>query len=131
MGDHVIQTNNIVLLLTPGLFTRPWCLLEIVTATRYKISIVPVKVERPGLNFQFPDEAWYEKLRKGNILTEDGQKILTDNGATLLETENAIRQVFTKIALTFSPHKSNAIRAAELQAIFDRCAQADVAATAS
>ena len=38
-----------VLLLTPGLLSRPWCLLEIVTAIDSGVVIVPVEVQRPGI----------------------------------------------------------------------------------
>eukprot|EP00930_Biecheleria_cincta_P029409 TRINITY_DN20471_c0_g2_i2.p1 TRINITY_DN20471_c0_g2~~TRINITY_DN20471_c0_g2_i2.p1 ORF type:complete len:879 (+),score=150.97 TRINITY_DN20471_c0_g2_i2:187-2823(+) len=121
LKDHVIKTENLVLLLTPGLFTRPWCLLEIVTALRNNITIVPVEVQKPGSRFTYPDEHFYEKLREGSALTEDGRKILANDGVELSEVEAAVRHVFTKIALTFSPHKSSAIREAEMQSLMDRC----------
>eukprot|EP00427_Karlodinium_veneficum_P031234 CAMPEP_0169191634 /NCGR_PEP_ID=MMETSP1016-20121227/5179_1 /TAXON_ID=342587 /ORGANISM="Karlodinium micrum, Strain CCMP2283" /LENGTH=147 /DNA_ID=CAMNT_0009267907 /DNA_START=88 /DNA_END=528 /DNA_ORIENTATION=+ len=32
LQEHVINSKNLVLLLTPGVLYRPWCLVEIVTA---------------------------------------------------------------------------------------------------
>merc|ERR1712159_329940 len=63
---HVEGSTNILILLTPGLLSRPWCLLEFVTAVRNNITIVPVEIQRPGLKYVYPDEDWYASLRRGD-----------------------------------------------------------------
>lgn len=55
----VEKSQNLLVLLTPQFFSRPWCLVEIVTAVRNSLNLVPVTIQRPGLNFEFPDEDFY------------------------------------------------------------------------
>lgn len=64
---HVAQTHNLVVLLTPGIFSRPWCLVEIVTAVRNGVAILPVEVQRLGLKFEYPTEEFYKQLSKGYL----------------------------------------------------------------
>jgi len=121
LKEHVRKSHNLVLLLTPNLFTRPWCLVEIVTTLRSGNNIVPVEVQRPGMRFQYPDENFYTKLRNGKELSEQDISLLSEQGIQLADLEGAIRQIFTQIAQPFSPHKSANIRQAELWAILSRC----------
>jgi len=41
LRDKVVSSHNFVVLLTPGVLTRPWCLVEIVTAVQSDVNIVP------------------------------------------------------------------------------------------
>ena len=111
---HVKRSHYLVLLLTPGILSRPWCLVEIATAQRNKVHILPVEVQRPGMKFQYPDDAFYENFRTGGNLTNADQDLLLKHAITISELEASIRQVFKKIAQPFSPHKSRQIRKAEL-----------------
>eukprot|EP00427_Karlodinium_veneficum_P053617 CAMPEP_0169403048 /NCGR_PEP_ID=MMETSP1017-20121227/55513_1 /TAXON_ID=342587 /ORGANISM="Karlodinium micrum, Strain CCMP2283" /LENGTH=373 /DNA_ID=CAMNT_0009509167 /DNA_START=51 /DNA_END=1172 /DNA_ORIENTATION=+ len=119
---HVEGSTNIVILLTPGLLSRPWCLLEFVTAVRSGVNIVPVEIQRPGIKYVYPDEEWYTALRNGTVIPHDSIQMLVGMGVTLQDLEKAIRQVFLKIALPFSPHKSGNVRSAEIEDIMKRCA---------
>jgi len=121
--DHVRGSLALILLLTPGLLSRPYCLLEIVTAKRTARPFVPVLLSRPGLQYQFPDEEFYEKLHRDEIIAggAEGRKLLEENGTNLKEVEEAIRSIFKMIALPYSPHKSTNIREAEISDIFKRC----------
>jgi len=121
LKDHVVKTHNVLYLLTPGILLRPWCLVEIVTAQRNDVQIVPVDIQRPGSQFKYPTEQFYIDLRCGSSLTEAEVKLLQSEGIELQDLEEAIRLVFTRIALPFSPHKSKAIREAELSDILNRC----------
>merc|ERR1712187_607210 len=56
LQKHVEGSGNLVILLTPGILTRPWCLLEIVTAVRSGVRFVPVEVQKPGIKYQYPDD---------------------------------------------------------------------------
>ena len=42
--EHVKESDVLVLLQTKGLLTRPWCLLEIVTAIKNHIPIVAINI---------------------------------------------------------------------------------------
>lgn len=118
---HVLLSHNIVFLLTRGVLTRPWCLLELVTAIRSGAYILPVLVEEPSTAFEFPDEAYYERLRAGQALDEACAKFLASEGVDLLELEQTLRQVFRRIALPFSPHKTAKVRRAELGDLLKEC----------
>eukprot|EP00448_Togula_jolla_P025066 CAMPEP_0170578494 /NCGR_PEP_ID=MMETSP0224-20130122/5483_1 /TAXON_ID=285029 /ORGANISM="Togula jolla, Strain CCCM 725" /LENGTH=625 /DNA_ID=CAMNT_0010901461 /DNA_START=392 /DNA_END=2269 /DNA_ORIENTATION=+ len=117
----VQRSDNLVVLLTPGLFQRPWCLVEIATAHRSQVNIVPVAVQRPGLSFKYPDETFYKRLLAGRILNDEDLKVINAEGVTLLEVASAIREVCVQISLPFSPHKSANIRHAEVEDIMMRC----------
>lgn len=41
LRDHINGSRNLVVLLTPGIFERPWCLVEIVTAFKQNKNIAP------------------------------------------------------------------------------------------
>jgi hypothetical protein len=95
LTNHVQRSHNLVLLLTPSVFQRPWCLVEIVTAVDNGIPFVPVEVQRPGIKFQYPDETFYAELKAGHSLTHANMQILKNLEIGLAEVEDAIRQVFT------------------------------------
>eukprot|EP00930_Biecheleria_cincta_P019351 TRINITY_DN14790_c0_g1_i2.p1 TRINITY_DN14790_c0_g1~~TRINITY_DN14790_c0_g1_i2.p1 ORF type:complete len:347 (-),score=52.20 TRINITY_DN14790_c0_g1_i2:112-1056(-) len=121
LQDHVLRTHNLVLLLTPSVLSRPWCLIEIVTACRLGICVVPVEIKRPGLEFIYPDESFYRDFRNGHFLSESAQYLLDSESISLEQAAEAIKQVFSRISIDFSPHKSQSIRAAEVGQILDRC----------
>jgi hypothetical protein len=121
LKKSVIASHNLVLLLSPELLYRPWCLVEIVTALQNGVTIVPVEIQRPGLSFRYPDESFYEAYGRGEGLTEGAVQLLKEEGIALEDLTMYIRQVFLKIALPYSPHKSGHIRQAELAVILSRC----------
>jgi len=112
---------NLVVLLTPGVFSRPWCLVELCICVRNKANLVPVEIQSPGMHYVYPNEAFYDKLHRGALLDEAGWRLLAANSVDKSELEEAIRSLCHKIALPFSPHKSAGVRKAELTNILDRC----------
>jgi len=121
LNKHVIQSHNIVVLLTSKVFTRPWCIVELVLAIRAGTHIVPCEIQRPGLHYTYPDEGFFNMLAAGQILTPEDMQVLRNEGVTLKDAEDAIRHIAKLIAVTFSPHKSLKIRTAEAQALLERC----------
>eukprot|EP00930_Biecheleria_cincta_P024670 TRINITY_DN17641_c1_g3_i1.p1 TRINITY_DN17641_c1_g3~~TRINITY_DN17641_c1_g3_i1.p1 ORF type:complete len:574 (-),score=81.98 TRINITY_DN17641_c1_g3_i1:163-1884(-) len=119
--EHVARTQNLLILLSPMLLFRPWCIIEIVAGVRHGINMVPVEIQRTGLKFEYPDEVFYSKLRGGRILDEQAMQLLNAEQISLSEVETSIRRVFELIAVPFSPHKSSAVRDAEVRAVIDRC----------
>merc|ERR1712048_130750 len=109
LKDHIRNSHNLVILLTPGILSRPWCLIEIVTALRCNVNLVPVEIQRPGLTFQYPSDQFYQALTRGETLTDEAIGLLKEEGIELEELATCIHQVFLKIALPFSPHKSAAV----------------------
>lgn len=122
LRDHVRNTRNLVLLLTEEVLRRPWVLVEIATAYHSGVHIVPVEIyKRDNKSFTYPGEEFYKQLREGDLLTEKEADLIKDEGITFDELEKAIRHVFKKIAVPFSPHKSQLVREAELTDILRRC----------
>lgn len=121
--EHACGSHALVVLLTPGILTRPWCLVELVAARRAGRKYVPVMLNRIGLTFMFPDDEFFKKLHNDEIVAggAQGRQVLAENGITLQDVEDAIRLMFTFIALPFSPHKSAVVRAAEIEDILTRC----------
>lgn len=120
---QVELSHNLILLLTPGVLSRPWCLVEVVTARRNHVRIVPVKVERQGADFQYPSESYFQRLSRGEELNTEAWRLLASLSISRDELVRALRHTFSQIALPFSPHKSAAIREAELSDILKRCSR--------
>lgn len=122
LRDHVRNTLNLVLLLTEEVLKRPWVLVEIATAYHSGVQIVPVEIyKRDNKSFEYPGEEFYKQLREGDLLTEKEGDLIKDEGITMDDLEKALRHVFKKIAVPFSPHKSQLVREAELTDIIRRC----------
>merc|ERR1712232_579273 len=110
LKDKVKNTHNLLVLLTPGLLSRPWCLVEIVTALRHNVPLILVEIQRPGIKFQYPDEGFYKRMEEGEGLTASAFELLKKEGVETSDLVASIRKMFLKIAMPFSPHKSAAIR---------------------
>eukprot|EP00811_Abedinium_folium_P010741 NODE_1993_length_2315_cov_13.157678.p2 GENE.NODE_1993_length_2315_cov_13.157678~~NODE_1993_length_2315_cov_13.157678.p2 ORF type:complete len:269 (+),score=98.59 NODE_1993_length_2315_cov_13.157678:1431-2237(+) len=123
LRTHVERSSNIVVLLTPGVLSRAWCLVEIVTAVQNDVTIVPVEVQRPGIKFVYPDEDFFKDLGRGEGLALSDLQLLRELDISLETLEESARSVFRHIALPFSPHKSHNIRSAEMEDILVRCRQ--------
>jgi len=123
LKDHVRNTFNLVLLLTEDVLKRPWVLIEIVTAFQSGIHVVPVEIYKRDNNspFKYPDEKFYQRLHDGGLLTSADSALIRDEGISMDDLEKALRHVFRKIAVPFSPHKSQNVREAELTDILNRC----------
>merc|ERR1719198_919872 len=61
-------------------------------------------------NFRFPDEQFYIDLCSGNILDSSALDVLEPLDITLDQIRDAIRRVFKRISLPYSPHGSAAVR---------------------
>jgi len=121
LRNHVRDSRNVVLLLTKGVLTRPWCLIELATAAQAGIPIHLVKVSKRGSDFEYPDDVFYQSLGSGKILDDAGRALLEKAGYDLNHIVMVLRQVFNKIAVPYSPHGQSAIRKAELQALLKLC----------
>merc|ERR1712137_1285892 len=94
LQDNVQNSLNLALLLTTNVLTRPWCLVEIFTAVKNGVPILPVEVPKPGNTFSFPLEGFYFKMLNGDILDEKDAKVLSDCNIDLRELVLVIRTVF-------------------------------------
>jgi len=121
LRERVDNTHNLVILLTENVLTRPWVLVELITARRRCTQIIPVSISRIGSQFTFPDDNWFDRFRSGEFLNEEAKDLLEKYQCTLDEVADAIVATFQQIALPYSPHKSKSIRRAEIAAILGRC----------
>lgn len=123
LREHVRKSANLLLLLTPNVLQRPWVLVEIYTAWKSDgaVRIVPVEIQQPHNTFEYPTEEYYQRLESGVAFAESVQDLLTTEGITAQNLAEAVREVFSSIASPYSPHKPQAVRAAEVQSILDRC----------
>ena len=72
LKDKVRKSDNLALLLTPGVLSRPWVLVELATAFTVGVPIHPVQLTKPGCEFTFPDDTFYESVLDGSIVGEVG-----------------------------------------------------------
>merc|ERR1712224_484761 len=103
MELKVERSRYLVLLLTQGIFSRPWCLIEIVTAMRASVPILPVLLAKPGNTFTYPDQNFYIELAEGRTLDKSSEQMLTEHDITLDDVAGALQHVFLHIALPYSP----------------------------
>lgn len=116
--EKVRMSHNLVLLLTKNVLSRPWVLLELVTAYDAGINIHLVAVQKEDESrFQYPTDDFYTKLRQGNFLNQQGQQKLESYSVDLKKLEEVLRQIFQKIAVPYSPHAAETVRQAQLQHI--------------
>merc|ERR1712118_576050 len=99
MGDlddllrAVRNSHNLVVMLTKGVFSRPWCILEIVVAMQCNCHVVPILIKKPGSEFEFPDESFYQELVEGRVLVDEACALVESYGFTILQVAKAIRRV--------------------------------------
>jgi CRP-like cAMP-binding protein len=118
---RVRSSSNLVLLLTNGVLTRPWCLIEIATAVRHGVEVIPVEVSKPGNQFEIPDEAFYAGLTRGDLMSKQARDLVLETGFSLSEVAACVRQVFKRIVLPYSPHRPASSRKPELQKVLKAC----------
>merc|ERR1712232_1546946 len=116
---RVRKSHNLVVLLTSKVLTRPWVLVEIVTAFRTGLRVVPVKVTKPGASFDIPSENFYTHLCE--MLTAEGIQVLSDAGVSIGEVQHYLREMFNEIVISYSPHQNRDIRQLELKTLLKRC----------
>lgn len=128
LQEQVRGSQYLALLLTTNVLTRPWVLVEIVTALRAGVQVVPVELQKNGNDFEFPDEAFYQSLLDSSLLGDDGTSMLRSHQIEPLDVVEALKQVFQRIAVPYSPHRPESIRRAELKALLRQCVVATPAA---
>lgn len=121
LQTHVRNSCNLVLLLTKGVLTRPWVLVELATAVQAKVPVLPVKVSKRGSEFEYPDELFYQDFANGRLLEEEGYSVLKAARLDIGDITKALRGIFSRIAVPYSPHGRAVIRKAELQALLNLC----------
>merc|ERR1719329_1183065 len=99
LQSQVRSSANVVVLLTTNVLTRPWCLVEIWAAYEAGIPVLPVEVSKPGNEFCFPGEVFYEHLLHGKLLDASGHKVLRDCGADLEAVAASVCSLFKTITV--------------------------------
>merc|ERR1711860_89930 len=103
--------GNLVLLLTAHVFQRPWCLVEIWSAVRAEVPIVPVLVTKQGMDpFQFPTEGFYQELAQGAWFSDEDRAFFASREIDFVTLSDMVKSVFNSIAVPFKPHTSYQLR---------------------
>jgi len=121
LENKVRSSHNLAILLTQGILSRPWCLFEIISAKKHGARVLLVNISKPGSEFVFPDDEFYERLLSGRYLDKSATEMLEACGYTLRDVEESIRVAFRQIAVVFSPHKAKDIRQAEIRKVLKQC----------
>mmetsp|Transcript_51654 Transcript_51654/g.94558 ORF Transcript_51654/g.94558 Transcript_51654/m.94558 type:complete len:345 (+) Transcript_51654:1-1035(+) len=121
LQEKVRTAHNLVLLLTKNVLRRRWVLLEILTAKKEGTRVILVDISKPGCQFAFPNDEFYERLKKGKFLDGPAMDLLGQCDFTLNDVEEALRSIFQLIATPYSPHKPTNIRRAEIDVLLENC----------
>jgi len=120
--SHVSGSSAVVLLLSKSTLMRPWILVELATAVKCNVRVIPVEIRRVGNTFSFPNEEYFQQLREGDkVLDEQGMKVLESMDISIDDVEAAIKSTFNHIALAYSPHRNKSFRQVELEFIIKEC----------
>lgn len=130
LRNRLLGSQVMLLLLTPGVLSHPRALVEVVEACEANVIVVCVEVVQKGtLNFQPPDDSFYEAL-SGEVPSgpsgDTNQALaamrcadaLTALGIESRRAEEALRKIFRRDPVQFAPQKPLHVRQAQLQAIF-------------
>ena len=128
--DGVADSDVILLLGTKGLFTRPWCLLEIVHSARLKVPTIIVEIKNSG--FDAEESQRYIDHLEETMGTDDPSslELLHEHlGQDLTELKAACTAVLTTSTendkrLSWNPNASDAELIACLKDITDAMAAA-------
>mmetsp|Transcript_25232 Transcript_25232/g.58074 ORF Transcript_25232/g.58074 Transcript_25232/m.58074 type:complete len:1026 (-) Transcript_25232:70-3147(-) len=120
LQNKVRCSHNLLLLLSKGVLKRPWVLIEICTAVQEGAHILPVQLVK-NEKFEIPDEYFYNQLMDGSAIGAAGVDLLSKHGCSLGAAVAAVRSIFNRIAMPYSPHRAASIRRAELSAILKLC----------
>eukprot|EP00405_Crypthecodinium_cohnii_P033893 CAMPEP_0206530510 /NCGR_PEP_ID=MMETSP0325_2-20121206/3220_1 /ASSEMBLY_ACC=CAM_ASM_000347 /TAXON_ID=2866 /ORGANISM="Crypthecodinium cohnii, Strain Seligo" /LENGTH=1136 /DNA_ID=CAMNT_0054026591 /DNA_START=88 /DNA_END=3499 /DNA_ORIENTATION=+ len=126
LEKRVRKTHNLVLLLSKGVLTRPWCVVELVTAVRNNVRIIPVRIDKPGSGWVDLEKDFYDKLVNRQVFGEDAEAILRSHGISLQDVADAIQHALTNIQLWYSPHKSEAVRKGEVKSVVSKLRPRDM-----
>jgi len=105
--DAVEDSDVLVLLLSEGVLSRPWCLLELNAAIHAGVPIVAVRVE--GKKYKFEDAVEYLKFLDQTLDSKNpgACQLLRDNGADPVDIAWKLSQIVPFIiAIDFDPFAS-------------------------
>ena len=128
--DGVADSDVMLLLGTKGLFTRPWCLLEIVHSARLKVPTIIVEIKNSGFDAEASQR--YSDNIEETMGTDDPSslELLHEHlGQDLAELKAACTAVLTSFTengkrLSWNPNASDAELIACLKDITDAMAAA-------
>ena len=97
----VKSSKNVVFILTKGVLSRPWCLLELVTAIRDGKNIIPVRLMNQTRGFDFEQAGMWvsnlcymlEEMNPGAI------GVLKNVGVEIEEAQDAVKKLLDVVAV--------------------------------
>lgn len=128
LDEHLVHSEVVIVLQTKGVFTRPWCLMELATAIDHNIPIVAVNVQNCFL-YDFADSANFLKHLDLKLdLTNPGARAdVEKHGFDLTKIAYQLSNVIPNIISTaFNPAASRNVLNATVMDIQDAIADAEV-----
>ena len=130
--EGVHQSDCIVLVATRGVLTRPWCLLELLEATRKKIPILPIGLT--GLTLNVTETRSYIHDIENDLAKNNPpalELIREHMGESLVELQEAIFAVLDNFealiaqerAIEWNPHIGDSAMVAKLKDLVEEMAR--------
>lgn len=122
--SHIDRSKNMLVLLSEETLKRPFVIVEIVTALRNDIPLIPVPMVK---DFEFRKYVGNEKLSSELLGHFDAQAIalFRQHGIRMPEIARAINSLFNVIAQPFYSHSSESVQRAQVYEIGRRMAAAE------
>ena len=117
----VKRSRLLLILLTPNYVTRPYCVVELVTAFKSNIPIVSVSLARHGLApFDFGSLMSKLETLSGveSLLNKSGWKVVTDQGFSKQDVRDALQGAIDVKAHDYHSHGPLNVRTAELDNVW-------------
>ena len=94
-------SRNFVFILTKGVLSRPWCLLELVTAIREGKNIISVKLMNETRGFDFKQAGmWGSDLHHMLEVNNPGAiGVLKNEGVEIQEAQEAVKQLLDIVSI--------------------------------
>jgi hypothetical protein len=119
--ENVVLSKNVIVILTPGYGTSPYCLVELCSAVKAKCNVITVLLHKPGLK-AFDFEHMNSLVDSGDVtsvLDDRGWRVLETQGFGMLDVLGAFRRVMNVKAFKLDMDGTTRARKANLADIFD------------
>jgi nicotinamidase-related amidase len=111
--SHIHRSKNMLVLLSAETFTRPFVIVEMVSALRHGIPLIPVPIVK---DFNFRQYVGSDKFADELVSSMDdrSQQLFRENRIRAPEIARAIKSLFNVIAQPFYGHSSESVQKAQV-----------------
>jgi len=121
LRERVEASSVILVLLSKGYLTRPYCLTEIVTAHKAGLHLISVNVANVAFDFSSPLSIHRNDISFiQGLFNDDGWKILSRQGYNVEDVQSAIQWCLNFKGFEYHPLSPLEVREAERTLVFDK-----------